>query len=165
MTREEIDIFRHNEELVPVVFLQSYQGLGFIVDPSKNDAEIPEGFRANLPFWLAKLLADSKVKMVIIEQPQWLEKLGPGSTISEELSYSFGASIGESCGKEETIRKLIELGKSRLEKVVNSSFKVTNRQLDRQEQPFLVEENEMIQNSRVAYNSFLQWKTGDLSPV
>ena len=161
MTKEEIRIFLHNEELVPVIFLHSYEGLGFVADTSKGDAEIPEGFRANIPFWLARILANPTVNMAAIEEPKWLEKVGPGSNITQEVSYDFGANIGMAAGKQNTVVQLIELCKSRIGNVLNSSFKVKARQLDKQDPVFLEEEKEIVENTREAYQSYLQWKTED----
>ncbi|KAK8890775.1 hypothetical protein M9Y10_027974 [Tritrichomonas musculus] len=163
MSKEEIDDFLHQEDLVPVTFLGTFEGLGFIVDPSSSNSTIPENFCANIPFWLASILADPKVKMVSIDEPQWLEKLGPGSTITEELSYEYGANIGVVAGKNDTISQLIDLCKSRTSVVINSAFKTTNRKLDRQEPVFMSEENDIIQKTRANYQSFLQWKTGSIT--
>lgn len=162
MTKEEINDFLHQEELVPVTFLGTFEGLGFIVDPNSSDSTIPENFCANIPFWLASILADPKVNMVAIKEPQWLEKLGPGSSISEELSYEFGANIGVAAGKSDTVTRLIDLYKSRASGVINSAFKTRSRQLDRQEPVFLSEESDLVQNTRSNYQSFLQWKAGSM---
>ena len=163
MTKEEINDFLHQEELVPVTFLNAYEGLGFIVDPSNSDSTVPENFCANIPFWLASILADPKVNMVSIDEPRWLETLGPGSSINEELSYEYGANIGVVAGNNDTITRLIDLCKSRTNVVLNSAFKTRNRQLDRQEPTFMAEENNIIQNTRSNYLSFLQWKTGSIN--
>ena len=163
MTKEEINDFLHQEELVPVTFLGTFEGLGFIVDPSNSDSTIPEDYCANIPFWLASILADPKVNMVAINEPQWLENLGPGSSITEELSYEFGANIGVVAGKVDTITRLIDLYKSRASAVINSAFKARSRQLDRQEPTYMSEENDLIQNSRSNYQSFLQWKAGSMN--
>lgn len=162
MTNEEIDKFLHEEELVPVAFLQNLSGLGFIVDQTKSEADIPQGFTAQIQFWLAIFLAGQDDDLIAIDEPSWLKNFGPGSVVTDDISYQFSHTIGQQTGNPNTSAQLIELCKSRIDTIVNSCFKVRNRQLDRQDPVFLSEEREIVDASRENYQQFLQWKTGSM---
>ena len=65
----EVNQFLLEEEAVPVKFVKELRSSGFVVSQEDSTADIPIGYKANIPFWLAKDLAS--IGVVEIEQPKW----------------------------------------------------------------------------------------------
>jgi hypothetical protein len=164
MTSAEITEYLHAEELVPVVFLRDCPGLGFIVNQERDDAVIPKTYHASIPFWLASILGGvgtQQNQFVRIEPPPWLQALGPGAHIEPDRSYDFGAHVGLACGADGIIQQLIELGKERIQTIVDASFQIGRRDFDiGDEKPMLAEEKEIVDRSQRAIENFRRWKSG-----
>ena len=79
--------FLLEEEAVPVKFVKELRSLGFVVSQEDSTADIPIGYKANIPFWLAKDLAS--IGVVEIEQPKWLAELNSMIFSHEELKKTF----------------------------------------------------------------------------
>ena len=125
MSSEEISNFLHGEELVPVVFLQNCEGLGFIVGAEQTDSDIPVDYHANIPFWLAQILSNPKVQITEVLTPDWVQNLHPGTNCESEKSYLFAAAIGSLCEDEtqdpdaSMLKNIIDMCRERLGMFVN----------------------------------------------
>ncbi|KAH0792720.1 DNA replication complex GINS protein PSF3 [Histomonas meleagridis] len=161
MTSSEISDFLHGEELVPVVFLQECEGLGFIVNPEQSDADIPVNYRANIPFWLAQILANPQVNIVRVGVPEWVAGIHPGAAIETERSYHFAAAISSLCGEPEIGKNIIDTCKERLGTVVRNSYISSQSTLQRNEDiVYMTEEKELITQTQKSVDLFYKWKTG-----
>ena len=159
MSSTEISDFLHGEELVPVVFLQECEGLGFIVNPEQSDADIPVNYRANIPFWLAQILANPKVNMVRVDVPDWVLGIHPGASVETERSYLFAAAISSLSGEPEIAKNIIDMCKERLETVVRRSYVSSQKRND--DTMFMTEEKEVISKTQKSVDLFYKWKTNN----
>jgi hypothetical protein len=164
MTRGEVSSYLRGEEMLPVTFLSSCDGLGFTVDQSSNDADVPQYYRASMPFWLASTMKESG--MVGIDEPPWLKTLGPGAHLDAERSLGFAAKISVQCGDRGVsgLTRLTELCQERIDGVLTFAMTTTMPRFDQsgqEGQVFLSEEKEMIEESRKSLRNFAAWKAGD----
>jgi hypothetical protein len=164
MTLEEISDYLHAEEPVPVEFLQNCPGLGFLVNEDRDEAEIPQTYRASLPFWLAAILGSQEAganRLVQINEPPWLRALGPGARVDTERSYDFAATVAMACGDESAARRVIELAKERLPEVLVLALQGRTPRIDSQgHRTLFAEEKDILAASRAAIQSFHDWKIG-----
>jgi hypothetical protein len=164
MTLAEISDYLHAEEPVPVEFLQSCPGLGFLVNEDRDEAEIPQTYRASLPFWLAAILGSRAAganRLVQINEPPWLRALGPGAHVDVERSFDYAATVAVACGDDSAAKRVIELAKERLPEVVTLALQFGRTRIDAQPHRVLfTEERDILAASHAAVQSFHKWKTG-----
>jgi hypothetical protein len=167
MTAAEIAEYLHSEESLTVEFLLDCPGLGFLVSPEQDEATIPQGYHAMIPFWLAVILGMPQGggrRIVQVAEPPWLRSLGAGTRIDTERSYFFAANVGRACGDESASKRLIELAKERVRPVLDTALQPRRRQFDPTgELVLLTEEKELIAESHRAVESFARWKAGDVA--
>ncbi|EAY05208.1 hypothetical protein TVAG_473870 [Trichomonas vaginalis G3] len=153
---EDVRQFLLEEELVPVVFKTNLEGCGFLVSKEQATADIPEGYKSGLPFWLAKELA--RIDIVEVEEPRWLAELGPGANITAQRSYLFGGEIAKSRRDNNAIVRLMHLLQSRSLDITDTALKPRNYRPGQVESVYLSEEQEMIQKTQRNTSDFLYWK-------
>jgi len=154
----EITAYLLEEEFVPVVFLVECPRLGFLVNPDQGNADIPESFRASLPFWIAKQLY--QLKVVKIESPKWLKEMGPGVTINSEKSYAFSSDLSVCVGDPKGIKRIADLIVERIPLVMNSCLTTKARTLERKDDRILfIEEREMIKKAQESIEEYNDWKS------
>ena len=158
MTNKEIENFLHGEELVPVTFLTDLEGAGFIVNTEQTDADIPTGYTANIPFWIADILTRSHLTQ--ITSPDWLTALTPGATIDVERSFEFSALLAKDSERLDHVEKLCQLASDRIDLVLTQSLKTFEKQSQKTNEPaFFSEEKEMIKLGRESAKQFYNWKS------
>jgi hypothetical protein len=162
MTSEEISAYLHDQEQLSVEFLIECPGLGFLVGADQDEATIPKGYRAMIPYWLAAILgmpqSDGR-SIVKVTEPPWLQSLGPGARIETERSYFFSASIGLACRDATVPKRLIELAKERVKLVLDTALQTRRRHFDSGgDTVFLTEEKELIAESQRAVETFAHWR-------
>ena len=158
MSNEEIENFLHGEELVPVTFLKDLEGAGFIVNTEQTDADIPTGYSANIPFWIADILTRSHITK--ITPPDWLTALTPGATINDERSFDFSALLAKDSDRFDYIEKLSQLATDRIDLVLTHSMKTVEQQSGKKNGPaFFTEEKEIIRLGRESAKQFYDWKS------
>lgn len=153
---EDLQQFLQEEELVPVIFTTKLEGCGFLVSKEDATADIPEGYKAGLPFWIAQELA--KVNFVTLEEPRWLSDLGPGATITAQRRYSFAKDIEFSRKDIPGLQRLYYLIQSRASQLINDALKNRKYIPGHVETMYMAEESDMIDKTHRNHNLFLQWK-------
>lgn len=148
--------FLLEEEAVPVVFQKELESSGFVVSQEQASADIPVGYKANIPFWIAKELA--LLGIVTIDEPAWLSGLNAGATLTNERSYLFSADIAVARQSQITISHLMRLLLDRSTDITNDSLKTAPRIGAKEEKVYMTEEIAMIRNTKESTKKFLRWK-------
>ena len=158
----EASNFLLEEEVVPVKFLKELGSCGFVVSQEDSTADIPVGYKANIPFWLAKELAS--IGVVEIEQPQWLSELNAGASLTSKRSYLFSCDVASSRQDLDSLRHLLQLLFERIPEITNDSLRSSTKLGKPDEKVYLTEEEEMIQKTQNSTASFLRWKKNRIGP-
>lgn len=151
---DKINEYILNEELVPVKFTKEMLGSSFIVSQENVNDTIPEGFKASIPFWLAKGLKEEGYCK--IEDVKWLNELGPNVSLQAQRSYDFGMKISEERGDSKCVISLYDMLMSRSNDIINLALKLKSP--NEEERCVMTEEKQIIKNSRKDLEDFYQWK-------
>eukprot|EP01116_Phalansterium_solitarium_P009927 TRINITY_DN24282_c0_g1_i1.p1 TRINITY_DN24282_c0_g1~~TRINITY_DN24282_c0_g1_i1.p1 ORF type:complete len:199 (-),score=40.25 TRINITY_DN24282_c0_g1_i1:150-746(-) len=84
-----IEDFLEHEEKVPVDFVTSIHGLGYL-DPGSATADIAEDAHVELPFWLARVLCEKTFAKA--QLPLVFSQKNLGNLKAEPMSVSLGSS-------------------------------------------------------------------------
>lgn len=180
MTAEEISQFLEDEELISVTFRTELAGSGFILNTEEGDANIPENYKGNIPFFVAKSLSDlykdDPTKFILVDESQWLENMRPGGIIELDRSYQSAANVATLIYKineneiesycDEILERINQVIIERTPQLLSSCLKMKQKMFEGvQKETFTVDEKVIIEVSRNSIESFYNWKASGSSGV
>lgn len=155
MTQEEIDQYLAEEEMIPVTFVRNAPHMGFVVNVEHGNADIPQHYKANIPYWM---IAYYIKEYVDIDEPQWLKDLGSGVSLTAQKSYKFGEQIAYQRGDATAFERMIHMIEARAKDLIHKALQPRSV-IDRDKRIYMAEETSMIQCTQNSNEQFMKWKS------